>query len=581
MKRSSGTPAPPAAHGRRDPHALLATLHRISGLIGALDDPAEAVRNIVAELVAFFRADAAAVALINPDTGALEIECAHGYPEEQGPIRLPPGLGLLGWAAYNNKHGLTGDAPGDPRHLPLRRETRSILVAPLEVDGQLHGAVTAESDAPEAFTEEDLGLLVRIADESARVLSRLWLIEHLRRKAGQFEVLSTIARDLGAKLQARELMETITRESHRLAGCRLATLHLFDPAKRTVRLQTAFPADIGPAALERSWSLDDSLAGSAISTRRQVEFANIRHPEYADLLDVPDLPDLAAVLSTPLMAENEVVGVLSVFTGRAHRFSNDERRLLRALANLGAVALHNSRLYQRVFESEESLRTGERLTTLGLLAAEIAHETRNPLTVIRLLFGALDLEFPETDPRHTDVAIIREKLDQLEVLVTRVLSFAKAPESMHSRWPLDDLIRETCLLIRLKLNQARIHMHYEPPARPVVVDCNKAQIQQVLLNVILNATQAMPEGGSITIGCLVQRGAGHDSVAIEIRDTGHGIPPEFQGRIFDSFLSGRPDGTGLGLAIAKRIMRSHHGDVEVAATGPDGTVMRLSLPLVR
>src|SRR5690606_36999694 len=117
---------------------------------------------------------------------------------------------------------------------------------------------------------------------------------------------------------------------------------------------------------------------------------------------------------------DEVIGVLSIFTDQPRRFDNDERRLMRGVANLAAVALQNARLYQRVFESEEHLRHSERLTTLGLLTAEIAHETRNPLTVIRLLFGSLNLQFPADDPRATDVTIIREKLDQLESFVTRV-----------------------------------------------------------------------------------------------------------------------------------------------------------------
>jgi signal transduction histidine kinase len=124
-------------------------------------------------------------------------------------------------------------------------------------------------------------------------------------------------------------------------------------------------------------------------------------------------------------------------------------------------------------------------------------------------------------------------------------------------------------------------MHYEPPDVPLVVDCHKGQIQQVLLNVILNSTHAMSEGGSITITCgcaVIDR---HQVVHIDISDTGGGIKTELLDRIFESFLSGRPGGTGLGLAIAQRIRVSHHGDIPVASTGPTGTTMRLTLPVVR
>jgi signal transduction histidine kinase len=108
--------------------------------------------------------------------------------------------------------------------------------------------------------------------------------------------------------------------------------------------------------------------------------------------------------------------------------------------------------------SEESLRKNERLTTLGLLAAEIAHEIRNPLTVLKLLHGGLGLDFAEGDPRRTDMRVIGEKLDQLEAIVTRVLNFAKAPSSLHSRHQVAEIVEDTLVLIRLKLAQSKIRV---------------------------------------------------------------------------------------------------------------------------
>jgi signal transduction histidine kinase len=282
-----------------------------------------------------------------------------------------------------------------------------------------------------------------------------------------------------------------------------------------------------------------------------------------------------------LLYEGESIGVLGVFTDKPHRFNNDEKRLLSALASLGAVAIQNSRLYTRVFQSEESLRKSERLNTLGLLAAEIAHEIRNPLTVIKLLYGTLDLNFPEDDPRRTDQRVIGEKLDQLEAIVTRVLNFAKAPSSLHSRWSVAEIVEDTSVLMRLKLAQAKIHLHFQPPTPPLIVDGHKGQLQQVLLNLLLNSMQVMPDGGEISIHCATEDRGGTPMVIIDITDTGRGIPEAIRDRIFDSFLSGRPDGTGLGLAIVERILRSHHGDIAVLTTGPQGTTMRLSLPLAR
>ena len=227
------------------------------------------------------------------------------------------------------------------------------------------------------------------------------------------------------------------------------------------------------------------------------------------------------------------------------------------------------------------LRKNERLTTLGLLAAEIAHEIRNPLTVLKLLHGGLDLDFPAGDPRRTDMRVIGEKLDQLESIVTRVLGFAKAPTSLHSRWSLADIVDDTLVLVRLKLAQSKVSLRFEPPAGALFIEAHKGQIQQVLLNLLINATQAMPDGGTITLTARADRPNDAHFALLDLTDTGTGVPESIRAHIFDSFLSGRPDGTGLGLAIAKRILLSHHGDILLLATSPAGTTMRLLLPLAK
>ncbi len=234
-----------------------------------------------------------------------------------------------------------------------------------------------------------------------------------------------------------------------------------------------------------------------------------------------------------------------------------------------------------MFHSEESLRKNDRLTTLGLLAAEIAHEIRNPLTVLKLLHGGLGADFPEGDPRRTDLRVIAEKLDQLEQIVTRVLNFGRAPSGLHTRCSLQEIIADTLVLVRLKLAQNKIHLTFNPPARPLVIEGHKGQIQQVLLNLLLNAMQAMPEGGAIALALEAGHKGSTPVAILELADTGAGIPEKIRGRIFDSFLSGRPDGTGLGLAIAKRVLLSHHGEIELASTGSAGTTFRVTLPLAK
>ena len=197
--------------------------------------------------------------------------------------------------------------------------------------------------------------------------------------------------------------------------------------------------------------------------------------------------------------------------------------------------------------------------------------------MIKLLHGPLGADFAPADPRRKDLQIITEKIEQLEGLVTRVLSFGRTPSSLHSRWSLDEILGDTNHLLRAKLAQAGVQLHYDAPAEPIAVDVNKGQIQQVFLNLALNAFHAMPQGGELRILCTPEG----SNVHIDVSDTGSGIPPEVQPRIFESFLSTRAGGTGLGLTIALRIVKDHHGSLQLRSTGPNGTTMRVTLPVAK
>lgn len=177
--------------------------------------------------------------------------------------------------------------------------------------------------------------------------------------------------------------------------------------------------------------------------------------------------------------------------------------------------------------------------------------------------------------------VISEKLDQLESIVTRVLNFAKAPSNLHSRHQMAEVIEDTLVLVRLKLAQGNIQVNFEPTGQSVVVEGHKGQLQQVLLNLLINSMQAMPEGGKITVKLGSEPRDGGGYAVLDVSDTGSGIPDAIKDRIFDSFLTGRPDGTGLGLAIAKRVLLGHNGDIQLIASSHMGTTIRVLIPLVR
>ncbi len=560
----------------------LPILYRLASLAGRAPDPRSALRSALDELIATFGADAGAISLLNPGSGRLEQEVQVGLPDTADTAGLKLGHGVTGWCVLNARALLVPDVSVESRYIAVRPGARCEMAAPLVDGDRVIGVIDLESDRTGGFTSADLALLEQLAAETAGMVLQLWRTRHLQAKARQLETLLTTGQSVVAKLEVQELFATLTRDTCRMMQAKLCAIYLHDAPRRSVRCAAAHPPPPnGTPAPDEDLPLENCLLAAALHTQRPVEFANIQTPGFQALADLPADLALRSALFTPLMYEGEVFGVLAVYLDRLHRFDDDEKRACATLANLGAVALQNARLYARVFQSEETLRKNEQLTTLGLLAAEIAHEIRNPLTVIKLLHGGLGLDFPPDDPRRTDLRVINEKLDQLEAIVLRVLNFAKAPAALHSRWSIADVVSDTLVLVRPKLAQLQIQLRYEPPARPLVIDAHKGQIQQVLLNLIFNSTEAMNGGGELSLLIGEQLRGTTPFVTLDVTDTGGGIPAELAPRIFDSFLSGRPGGTGLGLAIARRILESHHGDIALVSTGPQGTTMRVSLPLAK
>ncbi|HLP01136.1 MAG TPA: GAF domain-containing protein [Opitutaceae bacterium] len=559
---------------------LTPALYAIAGQVSRTGEPRAAMETILQQALTVFRADAGSIAILDPDTNRLQIEVHHGLPSDVREHALRLDQGITGWTAFHGKPVLVPNVAEEPRYIRVRTGTRCEMAAPLEIEGHILGALVLDADVTGAWTSDDLIDLVQLAGEAARTLQRIWLLRSLQDKARQLETLTVVGQSLVSKLQLQELLDTITRETRAIFGSCIGTILLHQPEAETLSAESwSGPEEFVPPAKE-DWPGTECLANAVVRTGRIVEYAHLHSAEVLELRDVPRTPAVQAALLAPIVVEGAVIGVLASYSARPHRHSNEEKRLLGALANLGAVAIANARLYARVFQSEDTLRKNETLTTLGLLAAEIAHEVRNPLTVIKLLYSSLKIEFAAGDPRIKDMRIIGEKLNQLEATVSRVLNLAKAPGALHSRWPLDEIITDTLLLVRLKLHQSMISVSYEPAPEMLFVEVNKGQIQQVLLNLILNSTHAMPKGGRITLRTTREtRPEGPPVVVLDFSDTGHGISAELQPKLFASVLMGRTEGTGLGLAIVKRLVQSHHGDIELLATGDTGTTFRINLPL--
>lgn len=550
------------------------SLYRISSLVSDTDEPKVALSLILDEVVRVLQPSSASISLVNPDTKVLELEASYGLPEDWQDLALALGQGITGWAALHGRALIVRDVHEEPRYISVRPQIRSEMAVPMEDQGMIIGVVNVDSEEIGAYDESSLKILTLLTNEATRVVSRLWLIKQLRTKANQLESLVIMSQQLAGEIDSDVLMEALARQAHHLIAGEGSALFLLSPDQKELLLHSFISGEV-LSKESAAIPLAGSALGAVIHRKKQVEVHDLNFTEENEFLAIIQREGFISMLASPILFGEEAIGVIIAYTKQSHRFNNEEKKVFQTLAEIGAIAIQNARLYSRIFASEESLRRNDKLTTLGMLAAEIAHEIRNPLTVIKLLFDSLDLRFAGEDPRHTDVQVIGEKLDQLEEIVERVLSFGRTRTGMHTRQEFNAMVGDTFKLVRLKLHQQKIDLHFEPAAEKIFVDVNKGQILQVMLNLVLNATQAMPGGGIIRI----ETSAYEDAAHLTITDNGSGIPEAIQGDIFESFLTDRPDGTGLGLSISKRILRAHRGDIELAQSSHQGTTFRFWLPL--
>ena len=221
------------------------------------------------------------------------------------------------------------------------------------------------------------------------------------------------------------------------------------------------------------------------------------------------------------------------------------------------------------------MKKAERLTAAGRLAASLAHEIRNPLASISGAAGILQRGTAPPEFVDDSLDIIQKESQRLNKLLTNFLNFAKPRSPRLRLTDLDELVESVLSLTAPMAEQRRVRLTQVHANGSAEAACDSEQIRQVLLNLVLNAVEASPEGAEICVG--VERGA--ERIAINVEDAGSGIPEEAVDHIFDPFFTTKTHGTGLGLAISSTIVSQHNGTLSFHRNERGGTTFRIDLPM--
>jgi len=229
-------------------------------------------------------------------------------------------------------------------------------------------------------------------------------------------------------------------------------------------------------------------------------------------------------------------------------------------------------------KAEERLILAERLSSLGELTAGVAHELRNPLAGIKINTQMLSRknDLPEMEKRLLDSTI--EGIEKIQKIVDDMLHFARPKASHFKEEEINEVVEKSLAILQAKLKKANILSLFDPGQGLPGVRIDIHQVQQVFINLMLNAIQAMDKGGTLTIRTFLKDGNG---VGVEVKDTGVGIPKSHLRKIFDPFFTTKSEGTGLGLSISAKILENHGAMIDVASEEGKGSAFTISFPAGR
>jgi len=376
---------------------------------------------------------------------------------------------------------------------------------------------------------------------------------------------------------SRRILETITQTM----GVEKSSLFLWNEEKAGYSLFESKNTNVSawPPHIPKDDPLPHYLQkmGGIIIREELAKGANI--PPLKDVVNKMSL--LEAEATIPFISKGQLIGMINLgYKFTKDIYSHEDIELLSTLANQTAIAIENARLYEDLKRSKSYMRRADRLASLGTLTAGLAHEIRNPLVAIKTLTQLLPERLEDEEFRSQFLKIASGEVDRISSLVNELLDFARPSDPKWASEDINTILDGMILLVSTgtKKKLITIIKNYASNLPPAQID--REQIKQVVLNILLNAIDATPERGTITVQTrsFIKPG-GEPYVQIEFTDTGCGIPGEHLEDIFNPFFTTKAAGSGLGLSISNQIVQDHKGYIDVESQLEKGSSFFINLPV--
>lgn len=504
-------------------------------------------------------------------------------------LNMRLGEGIAGQVIATGNSLSISNIRADPRfiHQTVPVKYRSLIVAPIKKSQHdVVGTISIDSELSNAFTPDDERLLDALGAQAAIAIENASLLETTRQDLQELNVLYRIGRTLAATLDPDTLFHETTNLLRQLFGFYHTQIFVAEPQAGDLVVRAANG--------EHDSSLFEQRYRIAVGAGIVGHVAELGEPFVTNNVEAvvffmrnPLLPDTQSELTVPIKMDGKVLGVLDIQEKPPRQFSQRQMSLMAAVADQLAVALQKANLYQELQTSlrqEKEMRAqliqSERLALVGRLLASVSHELNNPLQAIQNALFLIKGDEELSEQGRQDLDIILSETERMASLIGRLRSTYRASQvEDFQEIQLNDMVEDVHALTSTYMRHRSIVFTFHPdpdlPAVPVIPD----KIRQVILNLFMNAIEAMQNGGELTIHTyhLPEQG----QVLITFADTGPGLNPKIRPRIFEPFVTDKETGTGLGLTITADIVHQHRGQIQAENNPEAGAIFKVWLPTRR
>lgn len=547
----------------------------------------------------FFDAEGACVVLHDPGTGGVYLErrageLLAGAPEHSN-LREDP----MGAAICEVGTGLIlEDGAADSR---LERSVGAasaqvgpLLVVPFQTPDVAGHLKVMRGRDKYAFTGKDLTAAGLLSRQLAASLSSARQMAREQKRVAQLSTLTELTELVSANLEIQDVKRAAIEAVISLMHCEAASLLRLDDEGRALTFDVAV-GEKGEEVRRIRLAADEGIAGWVVQNDQYFLTDDVEGEggPHSSRVDEATGFETRQVFAVPLRYHGRLLGCLQALNTRDGRgFDPLDLPTFQALANQVAVALENARLHgelrdrMRMIErQQEALVQSEKLSAMGQLSAGVAHEIRSPLSAISGYAQLLRRRFDEDERLEKPLNVIEDATHHINRIVNGLLDFARQEEPSLAPIDVEHAIVKALDLAEHTLSRyskVRVVREFSQGLPKVVADLR--QLQQVFLNLMLNAAQAMPRGGDLTIKTFAEPAPGDEErlgrVVILFTDTGEGIPEDNRKSIFQPFFTdGKERGTGLGLSICRSIVQNHRGAITFETETGKGTTFRVQLPV--